>query len=93
MTTPPTDPSEGPTCFHRHSYKTQCDGNRPYARKQDVKRAIKSAERTPLRVGRMGPCRSPHCGTWDMGDSPAPKLPKPAYLRPTMAPDGGKRCG
>jgi hypothetical protein len=44
MTTTPADRSEPPAGFRRHSYGSQCDGKRPY--KQDVKRAIKSAERT-----------------------------------------------
>ena len=93
MTTAATDPSEGPTGYHRHSYKSHCDGRRPYARRQDVNRAVKSTERTSLRVGRMGLCRCPHCGAWQMGHSPAPKLPKSAYVCPTVAPNGGPRCG
>ncbi len=50
MTTNPTDLSERPTGFRRHIYGSQCEGNCPYARKQDVKRTIKSAGRTSLRV-------------------------------------------
>ena len=99
MTTTPTDTSEEPFGFRRHSYESQCKGKRPYTRKQDVKRAVKSAERTSLRVGRMSAYRCPHCGTWRMGHSPAPKLPKSAYVGPVVdlvalpAPHGGQRCG
>ena len=100
MTTTPTDPSEEPTGFRRHSYESQCKGKRPYSRKRDVKRAIKSAERTSLRVGRMSAYRCPHCGAWHMGHSPAPKLPRSAHVCPTLdlvalpaPPHGGQRCG
>ena len=56
MTTAATDPSEGPTGYHRHSYES-------------------------------------HGDTWQMGHSPALKWPKSAYVCPTVAPDGGPRCG
>ena len=93
MTTTPTEPSEGPTDFRRDSYESQCQRKPPSARTPHGTRAINSARRTSLRVGRISLHRCPHCGTGHVDDSPAPTLPNSAHVRPTVAPDGGQRCG